>query len=146
VAGLRKTQDAHGLDGWRNSATALIVACLDVLSAQRDERIRTATIDPNRLREIALAASKTGFDKESGAFPIGLFQEIAQTAQVLQNWTYRERHARGEFTTPLMAQLASNEESWWAKTMREYAAVVVLHDVLTSAPLEEVSGDVVVRR
>jgi hypothetical protein len=141
VAGLRKTQDAHGLDGWRNSATALIVACLDVLSAQRDERIRTATIDPNRLREIALAASKTGFDKESGAFPIGLFQEIAQTAQVLQNWTYRERHARGEFTTPLMAQLASNEESWWAKTMREYAAVVVLHDVLTSAPLEEVSGD-----
>jgi hypothetical protein len=139
VAGLRKTEDAHRLDGWRNSAAALIGAYLDVLSARRDERIRTATIDPSRLREIALAASKTGFDKKSGAVSIGLFQEVAQTAQALQTWTYRERHARGEFTTPLMAQLASNEESWWAETMREYAAAVVLHDVLTTAPLEEVS-------
>jgi hypothetical protein len=141
LAGLRKTQDAHGLDGWRNSAAALITVCLDVLSAQRDERIRMATIDPNRLREIALAGSKTGFDNKSGAFPIGLFPEVIRTAQVLQTWTYRERHARGELTIPLMAQLVSNEESWWAKRMRDYAAIVVLHDVLTTARLEEVGGE-----
>jgi hypothetical protein len=40
-----------------------------------------------------------------------------------------------------MAQLASNEECWWAETIRGYAAAVVLPDVLKTTPLEEVSGE-----
>jgi hypothetical protein len=142
LAALRSTRSTTtGLDQWRDTVRALIDACLDVLTEQRDERIRTATIDPNRLRDIAVAASKTGFDKATAGFPIGIFEEVAKTAEPLGTWTYTLKHARGELTNPLMGQPVSNEESFWAETMQTLAAAIVLHDVLAATALEEVRGD-----
>jgi hypothetical protein len=98
-------------------------------------------IDPKRLRDIAIAGGKTGFAKETAGCPLGLFQEVVRTPHHLETRTFRIKHARGELTAPLMAQPASNEKSWWTETMRSYAAVVVLDDVLTRAQIEEVRGE-----
>ena len=141
LVALRGAPDDTGFDRWCTATRSLIDACLETLSAVRDERIRTAVIDPARLQKIAVAASKTGFTKDSAAFPISLFQEIERTPEPLQAWTLRMKHGRADLTSPLMAYPVSNEASWWAETIRQYVAALVVGDVFTSGRIEEVRAD-----
>ena len=141
ITALRRAPSDASFDDWRRTTKSLIVACIEALTVTRDERIRTAPIDPARLAAIAAAASKTAFAKETAAFPIGHFEEIKRTTDPLNAWTFRLRHPKGEVTQPMMARPVSNEESWWAETIRNYVGAIVLHDLITAAPIEEVRAD-----
>jgi len=139
---LRGTMDDSNFDIWHTAAKALIDACIKTVDLQRDESIRNASIDSARLLHIATAASSMGFAKDSGAFPLGHISDVRFTNESLEPFILsKDNQARGELTTPLMAQPVSNEESWWAETMRDYVGAVVLESFISSAPVEDKHAD-----
>lgn len=114
---------------------------LQVLDTQRQERIVNLEIDSNRLKNISSAASTEAFDKDKTAFPVYCFHQITPTGEVLEKKKLIfKKMNRGEFTSPLMAQLVSNESYYFSETMKNYVATVVLSNVLKQSKMDSVEA------
>jgi hypothetical protein len=124
----------------RNDALELVELAIDFLRTKREERLASAEIDPARLRALAEAAGLEGFSKETGDFPIPLFETVDFVEEVLKPFTLRLNSVeRAAYTTPLMADPVSNEGAWWRETMKERAAFIVLDDVIRAAPTDDIA-------
>lgn len=120
---------------------SLLEQSIQVLESHRLQAIRDATIDPERLREVASAAGKLAFSAASGAFPIHLFTTIEIVPEEMKEFTLRSLdQEKGAFSKPQMAQPVSNEESWWGETMRDQVANIIWRDVLQSTAFETLIG------
>jgi len=97
----------------------------------QDGVVQAAVIDQARLVEISTWASATAFTKETGGFPVSLFETITETTQERDQFALVLRGMeKGRFTRPELAQRALNEEEWFARIMRKHVSVVVLREVL----------------
>ena len=123
----------------KEAARSLLVKAIEFASNKREQQLAAAKIDPARLMAVAIGASSLAFAKDTGEFPLPLFNEVGTTGEVLEPFLLRLNSVeRGAYTDPLMADIAANEESWWAETMKDQVAAVVLSDVLQRAAIEEV--------
>lgn len=105
--------------------------------------IATAGLDSAHLKKIGAAASAAAFGKDTGAFPLHLFRRVESSFADLEEFSLRSLgQPRGEFTIPAMAPRAINEAEFWAETMRNQVAQLVLDDVLrTLNPRERPTPD-----
>lgn len=116
-----------------------LLAAQQALEGQREETLAAQPIDPNRLLEIGRYASKFGFGKQKGRFPVHLFQ-IESTAESLQDFTLTfTKVRRGELTQLQMEQRAVNEAEYFADAMAQQVSVVVLRDVLHQSEVKEIA-------
>ncbi len=105
---------------------------IDFIKNLRNEELRTAQIDPNRLLLIARSASNAAFKKESAEVPVSLFDTVEHS-----NRTFDKRRLiienceKGEYTDPLMAQLPGNEAEWSAETVKDHVTHSVMADIIT---------------
>jgi hypothetical protein len=124
----------------KQAALSFVESALELLKSQRQEQFAAAEIDVKRLSTVAAAASSAAFSKESGAFPIPLFESVAETDQLLEQFTLRLTSVdRAAYTSPLMADPVSNEESWWQEAMSDRVAYVVLKDLMRTIAIDEVA-------
>ena len=109
----------------------------EMLNNRRQEVVNQHKIDTKRLREIDDFASKTAFGENTGRFPINLFPVITTTSR-LEDFTLRfKQQIRGRFTNPPTEQV-TGEEEYYSKTMAQYAANVVLSDILSKVGFREI--------
>lgn len=125
-----------------DEATKTVLAGIDDLISRvgsiREDAIRELTVSQARLEEVGRWASKLGFSKTSGAFPLPLFCLIDVTDRELQNRCLVLKDvAKGEYTEPAMAQRAVNEEEWFGHVMRDHVAGFVLAEVISRLSLHE---------
>jgi hypothetical protein len=124
-----------------SAVRSLLEKSIEVLETHRLQAIRQADIDPARLREIAVAAAKLAFSKQTGAFPIHLFAVVEIVPDLLTTFTLRSlNQEKGAYTNPPMAHPVSNEERWWSETMRDQVANIIWRDVLQTTPFETLTG------
>ncbi len=124
-----------------NAVRALLERSIEVLESHRLQAIRVAEIDPARLRDVASAAGKLAFAKQTGAFPIHAFAVVEIVPDQLTTFTLRSlNQEKGAYTTPQMAQPVSNEERWWGETMRDQVANIIWRDVLQATPFATLTG------
>lgn len=110
------------------------------IKVKRDGVLAAEPIDPSRLREIGGFASSSGFSSASGEFPLQLLT-IEKTNQPQVDFTLRLQQVRkGELTRVEMDQRAANEADYFAETLAQRVAVVVLSDVLQSCTIREVEA------
>lgn len=116
-----------------------IARSLEELDRISTSELSDAEIDPNRLREIARAASQEAFQPERSGFPIALFSEVDFTNLHLERFTLNATNQnKGEYTRPLMSDPVSNESSFWADAMKRQVAVVILSDVLRKSDFQTI--------
>lgn len=116
-----------------------LFAAQRALEEQREEALATQPIDPDRLLEIERYASTSGFCKDKGHFPVHLFP-IESTAANLEDFTLTFTQVRrGELTRLQMDQRAVNEAEYFADTMAQQVALVVLSDVLHRSEIKEIA-------
>ena len=133
---------AIDLERRREHVRALLSTLVKELTSHRDDRLRTAEIDPTRLDKIADMAAAAAFSKVSGAFPLPLFQAVEFTPDLLQSFMLRDKdQERGLYTRPLMTQPVANETNFWRDVINEKVAEVVLYDMVQTAPKHEVRAD-----
>lgn len=113
---------------------------IEFLKNIRNERLKTANLDPRRLLSIARSASRTGFGKESGGLPICLFNVVELSTETFQEHRLViTDYEKGSLTEPLMAPTVLNEEEWFAETVKEHVAADVMPEILSQ--LESVAVD-----
>ncbi len=104
---------------------------IDFIDKTQKEAVREAKINEARLDDVAKWSSGLAFSGKSAGFPIWLFREVTTATEA-----QRERSLlltnmnKGEFTEPEFVQRASNENKWYAETVRDYVAGQVMTDVL----------------
>lgn len=127
----------------RRNLQRSLTALNNTMGAMRGEQLRTAQVDPARLAELSTYASSTAFESKTGGFPLQLFRTITYSREPLTDWTLTMLQIRkGELTHVEMDRRAINEEEYWARTMRDRVAAVVLTDVLrASDPSERAAPD-----
>jgi hypothetical protein len=103
---------------------------LQLLDSQRRDRIIHSEIDSNRLKEISYMASAVAFDRDKAAFPLNCFPKMTPIGDVLEKRKLVFKMNKGEFTSPSLAQLASNEADFFSEPMKNYVASVVLSMLL----------------
>ena len=118
-----------------DEATASLSAGIDELitkiEAIRAETIRDLPLSEARLEEVGRWASSLGFSKTSGAFPMALFDAVSASDTLLQSRSLVIKDvAKGEYTKPLMAQRAANEQEWFSEMVRKHVAASVLEEVI----------------
>ncbi|MEC5407095.1 hypothetical protein VOM14_16235 [Paraburkholderia sp. MPAMCS5] len=140
TAMLRRTQKTH------DAATALenlkesIESIQSTLESRRGQVLQDAPVEPDRLAELARFASLTAFDRQSGAFPLQLFQRIEYANQALNDFTLNMQQIRkGELTLVEMDQRAVNEAEFWSETMKNHVGALVLGDVIRKCNIREVA-------
>lgn len=102
-----------------------------VIENVRSHELETALIDQNRLAEVATAASRLGFSKTTGDFPLPLFHVVTAAKESLQERTLIFNNlAKGEFTEREMAQRPVNQDDFFAETIRNHVANVVMAESL----------------
>lgn len=112
---------------------------MEILESHRQNRIANLKIDDERLEKISIAASTELFKKDQGIFPINYFSVITKTGDKQdEKKLILKKMNRGNFTSPLMAQLAINETEWISETMKHNVAAIVLRIVLDQAKNENV--------
>jgi hypothetical protein len=84
------------LERRREHVRALLSTLVKELTSHRDDRLRTAEIDPTRLDKIADMAAAAAFSKVSGAFPLPLFQAVEFTPDLLQSFMLRDKRRFSE--------------------------------------------------
>ncbi|WP_175720167.1 hypothetical protein [Burkholderia anthina] len=115
-----------------------LTAVRDTIEAMRGEQLRAAQVDPARLAELTTYASSTAFKAETGGFPLQLFRAITYSREPLTDFTLNMQQIRkGELTRIEMDRRAMNEEDYWAGTMRNRVAAVVLMDVLRACDISD---------
>lgn len=120
---------------WKTLADSLR-SVKESIESVRAEALAAEPIDQDRLKEISLAASSTGFGKSTAEFPVHLF-DIQSTPDDLEPYSLRyKKVGKGELTRVEMDQRAINEAETYARTLAENVAWVVLSDVLRLAEVE----------
>lgn len=95
-----------------------------------------------RLLEIGQWASSKAFTKETVAFPVNLFGEIVNSGETLDvRSLVIKGMKKGEFTDPPMADIAGNEEEWFAETVRGHVASTVFAMILNELKPERLEVD-----
>lgn len=119
-------------------ATAGVKSLVEFLESRRAEVLTAEPVDPERLEQLGRFASEKAFRKESGRFPMQLFDAVHHVNAPLVDFTLTSRGVRkGELTRTEMDQRAGNEASFWAETMSRQVAAVVLRDVIAACQLSE---------
>lgn len=110
------------------------------IKVKRDGLLAAEPIDPDRLREIARFASSSGFSSADGEFPLQLLT-VEKTSQPQVDFTLRLQQVRkGELTRVEMDQRAANEADFFAETLAQRVAVVVLSDVLQRCTIRDIEA------
>lgn len=110
------------------------------IEVKRDGVLAAEPIDADRLREIARFASSSGFSSTDGEFPLQLLT-VEKTSQPQTDFTLRLQQVRkGELTRVEMDQRAANEADFFAETVAERVAIVVLSDVLQGCTIRDVEA------
>jgi hypothetical protein len=132
------------LEGTYDAATAIgrakngIESLGQFVEARREEVLAAEPVDPDRLLEIGRFASAKGFSGTADS-PMSLFSSISYVAAPLEDFTLTVSKARkGELTRVEMDQRAANEDDFWANSMANRVAVVVLSDVLRRCNMNEI--------
>ena len=114
-------------------------ATQQALEDRREETLAAQPIDQNRLIDICRYASRTGFSKDRGHFPVQLFT-IGTTADNLEDFTLTiNQMRRGELTQLQMDQRAVNEEEYFADAIAQQVAIVIINDVLHRSDIKEIA-------
>ena len=114
---------------------------IDKIEAIRNERLDELAISNDRLKEVGKWASKLGFNSTTGGFPLSIIKEINITNTKLEERSVLLRGvSKGEFTDPLMAQLASNEEEWFGEMIRDHVAASILMQAINQQETYEKDG------
>ena len=109
------------------------------LNDVRSEALKTAPISAARLTDYSRNASHSAFDRDTGAFPLGLFDEIGVTTDAIESKRLIVKAmSKGGFTEPEMEQRAANEEDWIAQAMKEHVGAIVLGSALAGGEWVEV--------
>ena len=139
VAKLVSSSEEPLINERRVHARQLVEQCLALLKGHRDQALIDAQMDPVRVRAVAEAAGSEAFTPT--AFPRNIFPEIAQTTDVLEEFTLSVSGlSKGAYTDPPMAQLVINEEEWWRDAVSGQVAAVVWRDVLAKANFQELEA------
>lgn len=107
----------------------------------RNEVIASVEISQARLNDVAKWSSMTAFKKETGDFPLPLFNNINYTKSHNQDKSLVfKKLNKGEYTVPELEQRASNEDDWYAENINQHVSSSVLALVLTKlAPTETIA-------
>lgn len=117
------------------------VAASAALEEARTEVVATLPIDPDRLLEIARAASVNAFGRSSGEFPMQLL-EVESSDQRLKDFSLTlSKVRRGELTRVELDQRAGNEAEFYDEMLTRQVAVVVLSDILQSCSIRSVVAE-----
>ena len=131
IAKLRGAQTTDYASELLSSLKFIVEQSLEELEQVRTNELSEAIIDPNRLREVAEAASREGFNRDTAGFPLSLFSMVERTEDDFERFTLSSQEQnKGEFTAPLMSDPVLNEEEFWARAIKQRVAVVVLSDIL----------------
>ena len=104
---------------------------VEVIESVRSHEVENALIDQNRLAAAATAASRLGFSKSTGDFPLPLFDAVTSIDESLRERTLIFNNlAKGEFTEREMAQRPVNQDDFFAETIRNHVANVVMAESL----------------
>lgn len=136
---LAKTAKGHdAVTGWQRAKNG-IRSLKDYLEEKRDEVLATEPVDPERLKQLAMYASQTGFMATSAEFPLPLFASIEFRAEDLNDYRLISRQVRkGELTKTEIDQRAVNEDDFWSRAMANQVGALVLSDVLRSLPIRDI--------
>jgi hypothetical protein len=105
-----------------------------------NEAIAAEQIDPARLLEIELNASAYGFGKEKGHFPVNQFT-IEYTRSPLEDFPLPLMQLqRSEITRRQIDRRVVNDKKYYADTMAQLVASVILDDVLQKSEIREVKA------
>jgi len=108
-----------------------IESLLGVISSEREQSLNNLDVSQSRLDDVARWSSKLAFSKDTAAFPVALFNRVESTPiQGCELTLTINNMNKGEFTDPEMVQRASNEDSWFAESFRDYTAGQVMAGVL----------------
>jgi hypothetical protein len=119
-----------------DEAIEILLAALDVLLKRveeiRNEALQTVPINEERLLDVGKWAYAEGFSKSTGAFPLPLFHNDPAyvETELIRRTLVLNGVSKGEFTKPLMAQLAANEEEYFGKMIRDRVAAAVMAEVI----------------
>jgi hypothetical protein len=111
------------------------------LERMRNEAVAAQPIDPERLTEIAKAASVNAFTSATGDFPLHLLGVKEPIAGRLKDFTFTlSKVRRGELTRVELEQRAANEAEFFDEMLTNQVGVVVLSDVLQACTTRTVSA------
>lgn len=124
----------------RVALTAVIDELLLLLTQAHREALESLPIDLQRLQEIGHWASNLAFSRETGGFPLDIFEHITITDNTpLKRFSVIiQRMNKGELTSPRCAQTAGGEETHFANTVRDVVAARVLGQVLAKLTIKEI--------
>ena len=114
----------------------------DTINGFQDEQLRRAQVSENRLNEVAVWGSKSGFNKDSGKIPVSLFRQVLPSREPYDEYSSRIHNInKGEFVEPRMAQQISNEEEWYDRTVRSQVAASVMAKILSLSNPKTINVD-----
>lgn len=125
-------ESAKTFEKSRFSLIKALNECSDALNSTRDENIRDAEIDPDKLNELARAASTEVFNRTNINAPINSFAEFNETTEELVTkynlvWNNFEK---GSLTEPPMDHPIGNVGQVIAEGIANYVPARVLGDVI----------------
>lgn len=136
---LRKVDKSSDVSERVARAVAGVRSILEFIEGRRVEVLAAEPVEPERLDQLGRFASEKAFRKESGRFPMQLFESVQYEDSPLVDFTLTSRGVRkGELTRTEMDQRAGNEASFWAETMSRQVAAVVLRDVIGACQLSQI--------
>ena len=102
----------------------------------REERIRTAEIDSERIRILEKVFSKTTFNKAKADIPIALFEQVELVEDDFEEHNYRLRgYEKGALTKPLFGQIYSDEENWFSELGDQIVSKNTMDEILHQAEI-----------
>ncbi|WP_431098869.1 hypothetical protein [Polaromonas aquatica] len=136
---LRRTAKVHdAATGWLRAKQG-IQALKGYLEEKRAEALANEPVDPDRLKQLAIYASRTGFQAATAEFPVPLFSSVKFRVGDLNDFKLRSQQVRkGELTKIEIDQRASNEDDFWAETMANQVGAIVLSDVIRALAVREI--------
>lgn len=115
----------------RSSLGQAIDQLLAIAAEAHQKALADTSPSEQRLVEIGQWASRKAFFKETASFPLPLFDEFVTIDKPLtERSLVINGLKKGEFTEPPMADRATNEDDWFAETVRDHVASSVLAAVL----------------
>lgn len=114
---------------------------LESVGEHQVEAEATAPISNEKLSLVATAASASAFAKQTGGFPLSVFQRVSYRQEEAERFTLNLiAQRRGTFTEPVLAPQAINEGEFLADTVGKHASLVLLNDVIRTLPVRSVQA------
>lgn len=135
---LKRINKEHEANDGLERTQIAIRSLLKHLEDRREQALENESIDPDRLIELAVYASRTGFRVETGEFPLQLFKSVKSTTEDLQDFRLKTQRVRkGELTKTEIDQRAVNEDEFWSETIAKHVGALVLSDVLSTLEIQD---------